>query len=349
MTEHESSVAMRVVQWQQLHGRSHLPWQQTQDPYRVWLSEIMLQQTQVATVLGYYARFLERFPDVGALASASQDEVLALWSGLGYYSRARNLHRCAQKVVAGHGGSFPASASLLATLPGIGRSTAGAIAAFCFAERTPILDANVRRVLTRLLGFGEDLASASNERKLWELASALLPHENLHEAMPRYTQGMMDLGAMICLPRKPLCGQCPLHASCKALQQGAPENYPVRTRKLSRKSETWWLLLLRDPMGRVWLHRRASRGIWAGLHCPPVFMQRQALADCIPAGAVSDVVEMPAFLHVLTHRDLHLHPVQVSAGSIALFSEEDGGWFERAQWQQLGLPAPVRKLLEDVV
>lgn len=348
MTECENPVSTRVVQWQQLHGRSHLPWQQTRDPYRVWLSEIMLQQTQVATVLGYYARFLERFPDVASLAGASQDEVLALWSGLGYYSRARNLHRCAQQVVADHGGSFPASAPVLATLPGIGRSTAGAIAAFCFAERTPILDANVRRVLTRLLGFGEDLASASNERKLWELASTLLPQENLHEAMPRYTQGMMDLGSMICLPRKPQCGQCPLRASCKALQQGAPENYPVRTRKLSRKSESWWLLLLRDPTGRVWLHRRASRGIWAGLHCPPVFMQRQALADRIPAGAVVDVVDMPAFLHVLTHRDLYLHPVQVSAASFALFSDEDGGWFEPAQWQRLGLPAPVRKLLEGV-
>lgn len=348
MTEGESEVATRVVQWQQLHGRSHLPWQQTQDPYRVWLSEIMLQQTQVGTVLDYYARFLERFPDVRSLANASQDEVLALWSGLGYYSRARNLHRCAQQVVAEHGGSFPASAKALAMLPGIGRSTAGAIAAFCFAESVPILDANVRRVLTRFLGFGGDLASAANERRLWELASALLPQSDLSHSMPRYTQGMMDLGAMVCMPRKPLCQQCPLSAGCKAFQDGAPESYPVRTRKLTRKSESWWLLIILDPSGRIWLHRRPSRGIWAGLHCPPVFLQRQALSDRIPSATASDIVEVPSFLHVLTHRDLHLHPVLVRWGSHMRYSDLDGEWFERAQWSQLGLPAPVRKLLNTV-
>jgi|SRR3990167_1470592 len=348
MTERDDAVANRVVTWQQMYGRSHLPWQQTQDPYRVWLSEIMLQQTQVGTVLDYYARFLERFPDIDSLAMASQDEVLALWSGLGYYSRARNLHRCAQQIVAEHGGSFPVSAEMLATLPGIGRSTAGAIAAFCFGERTPILDANVRRVLTRLLGFGEDLATAANERKLWELAAALLPLMDLQHSMPRYTQGMMDLGAMVCLPRKPLCDQCPLQSCCKAFQHDAQENYPVRSRKLSRKSESWWLLILRDPLGRVWLHRRPSSGIWAGLHCPPVFLQRKALLEWVPSAMVSGIVELPAFLHVLTHRDLHLHPVQLNASSVPQHSEDDGSWFERAQWQQLGLPAPVRKLLEEV-
>ena len=348
MTGCDGAVASRVVQWQQLHGRRHLPWQQTQDPYRVWLSEIMLQQTQVGTVLGYYARFLERFPDVNSLANASQDEVLALWSGLGYYSRARNLHRCAQVIVAEHDGIFPASAEMLAALPGIGRSTAGAIAAFCFGERTPILDANVRRVLTRVLGFREDLAIAANERKLWEQASALLPQVDLHHSMPRYTQGVMDLGAMVCLPRKPQCVLCPLHSSCKARMQGDTENYPVKTRKVSRKSESWWLLIQRDPMERVWLHRRPSRGIWAGLHCLPVFPERQALLDQIPREMLPGIFEMPAVLHVLTHRDLHLHPVQVNAARFPLHSEEDGSWFERAQWQQLGLPAPVRRLLEDV-
>ena len=193
----EVDVATRVVRWQEIHGRHHLPWQQTRDPYRVWLSEIMLQQTQVSTVLGYYARFLERFPDVIALAHAPSDDVMALWSGLGYYSRARNLHRCAQAVVSDHGGSFPRTAQTLATLPGIGRSTAGAIAAFCFAERTPILDANVRRVLTRVLGFDADLAVARNERMLWTHAQALLPSVDIDFAMPRYTQGLMDLGGKL--------------------------------------------------------------------------------------------------------------------------------------------------------
>jgi len=349
MTAGETRIAALVTRWQQAHGRSHLPWQQTRDPYRVWLSEIMLQQTQVATVLDYYPRFLARFPDVQALAAAPADDVLALWSGLGYYSRARNLHRCAQQVVAVHGGAFPDSAQVLAGLPGIGRSTAGAIAAFCFGERAPILDANVRRVLTRLLGFGADLAVARNERQLWEEAHALLPQDDLAQAMPRYTQGLMDLGAMVCLPRKPLCGQCPLQHACVARAQGAPEAYPVRTRKLVRRSESWWLLVLRDPVGRVWLQRRPARGIWAGLHCVPVFAERAALLaePSLPGAVVAD--ELPPFLHVLTHRDLHLHPVLVQVGAGTAGPDEGGaGWYDGAQWAALGLPAPVRKLLADL-
>ena len=194
-------LAERLVAWQHQDGRHHLPWQRVREPYRVWLSEIMLQQTQVTTVLGYFARFLDRFPDVQALAAAPLDDVLTLWAGLGYYSRARNLHRCAQIVVHQYGGEFPRTVDELAALPGIGRSTAGAIAAFCFGARAPILDANVRRVLTRVLGFGADLAEAKNERALWQQAEALLPRQDLSHAMPRYTQGLMDLGAGICLPR----------------------------------------------------------------------------------------------------------------------------------------------------
>ena len=352
MTGVEQEVTTRVVQWQAAHGRKHLPWQQTRDPYRVWLSEIMLQQTQVSTVLGYYARFLARFPDVQALAQAPQDEVMALWSGLGYYSRARNLHRCAQQVVAQHGGVFPCSAELLATLPGIGRSTAGAIAAFCHAQRTPILDANVRRVLTRLLGFDADLAVARNERQLWARAEALLPTEDLEVAMPRYTQGLMDLGASLCLPRKPLCAQCPVQGLCAARREGQPERYPVRTRKLLRRAQFWWLLVLRGPTGQVWLHRRPGSGIWAGLHCVPVFPDRAGLAAFLaafPAMASLALEEKAPFVHVLTHRDLHLHPVVVSPpdATIAL-SAENGDWFSPGQYGALGLPAPVRKLLASL-
>ena len=270
-----------------------------------------------------------------------------MWSGLGYYSRARNLQRCAQQVVAVHGGVFPASVLELAALPGIGRSTAGAIAAFCFGERAPILDANVRRVLTRLLGFGEDLAVASNERRLWQEATDLLPHNQLAEAMPRYTQGMMDLGAMVCVPRKPLCDQCPLQRECRALAQGAQEMYPVRTRKLVRRSEAWWLLLLRDGQGRVWLQRRESRGIWAGLYCVPVFHRYQDLVEHALWGIALNRVEQPAFLHVLTHRDLHLHPVLAHAAESAAVSGDEGAWFSAPEWRQLGLPAPVRKLLDE--
>lgn len=344
----DGDIAARVVAWQVLHGRNHLPWQQSRDPYRVWLSEIMLQQTQVVTVLGYYERFLDRFPNVAALAQAEQDEVMALWSGLGYYSRARNLHKCAKAVVTEHGGAFPETAELLATLPGIGRSTAGAIAAFCFSERVAILDANVRRVVTRVLGFGSDLAVAKNEKLLWDRATELLPTRDLQTTMPRYTQGLMDLGATVCTPRTPQCDKCPLNASCMALAQGHPERYPVKTRQIRRKAESWWLLVLRDSERGVWLQRRPATGIWAGMHCVPAFpdegglmrfaAQWRAQAECVR------MWEMPTFMHVLTHRDLHLHAV-VMQGRLPVTPSSDGEWFCSDRWAAVGLPAPIRKLL----
>lgn len=348
MSSSPESVAARVIRWQASHGRSSLPWQQTRDPYRVWLSEIMLQQTQVATVLGYYDRFLERFPDVHALARASQDEVLGLWSGLGYYSRARNLHRCAQLVVAEFDGVFPSSAEQLEKLPGIGRSTAGAIAAFCFFQRTPILDANVRRVLTRVVGFEADLAVAKNERALWSHAEALLPVSDLSTAMPRYTQGMMDLGAGICTPKAPQCLICPLMGVCVAQREGVPERYPVKTRKLVRRSESWWLLLIVRADGAVWLETRPSTGIWAGLQCAPVFADREAALRA--ATLIAPLVlphEQAAFLHVLTHRDLHLHPLMLVVDEDCK-PGETGRWFLASEWLQAGLPSPIRKILEDL-
>ena len=351
MSGPSAELATQVVRWQAAHGRNHLPWQNTRDAYRVWLSEIMLQQTQVATVLEYYTRFLARFPDVRQLAAAPQDEVLALWSGLGYYSRARNLHRCAQIVVHQHGGEFPRTVDELAALPGIGRSTAGAIAAFCFGARAPILDANVRRVLTRVLGFGADLAEAKNERALWQQAEALLPRQDLSHAMPRYTQGLMDLGAGICLPRNPNCLLCPLQEACVARRDGNPQDYPVRTRKLKRSAQAWWLLLRQDGAGRLWLERRPPTGIWAGLYCPPVYDSRAALDEALQLHASCDARDLPAFTHVLTHRDLHLHPVlarDATPQPNAHCAEQQSGWFAPAQWPALGLPAPVRKLLASL-
>ncbi|MGB3879211.1 MAG: A/G-specific adenine glycosylase [Diaphorobacter nitroreducens] len=351
MSGPSAELATQVVRWQAAHGRNHLPWQNTRDAYRVWLSEIMLQQTQVATVLEYYTRFLARFPDVRQLAAAAQDEVLALWSGLGYYSRARNLHRCAQIVVHQHGGEFPRTVDELAALPGIGRSTAGAIAAFCFGVRAPILDANVRRVLTRVLGFGADLAEAKNERALWQQAEALLPRQDLSHAMPRYTQGLMDLGAGICLPRNPNCLLCPLQEACVARRDGNPQDYPVRTRKLKRSAQAWWLLLRQDGAGRLWLERRPPTGIWAGLYCPPVYDSRAALDEALQLHASCDARDLPAFTHVLTHRDLHLHPVlarDATPQPNAHCAEQQSGWFAPAQWPALGLPAPVRKLLASL-
>ncbi len=346
MSEMPAGFAGRVVDWQQAHGRHSLPWQNTRDPYRVWLSEIMLQQTQVATVLGYYSRFLQCFPDVAALAAAPLDDVLGSWSGLGYYSRARNLHRCAQDVVALHGGQFPRSAQVLQTLPGIGRSTAAAIASFCFGERAAILDGNVKRVLTRVLGFGEDLASATNERSLWAQAEALLPGEHVaREAMPRYTQGLMDLGAGVCLARNPSCMICPVRELCTALREGAPEKYPVRTRKQKRSAQSLWLLKARSMDGAMWLEKRPDTGIWAGLYCLPAFHSRAELEAAVAQASRAGLRDDPAFVHVLTHKDLHLHPV---AGEVAAppVGAARGAWFACDEWTRLGLPAPVRRLLE---
>lgn len=337
--------AGRVVRWQRTHGRNSLPWQNTRDPYRVWLSEIMLQQTQVAAVLGYYERFLARFPDVRALAAAPLDDVLALWSGLGYYSRARNLHRCAQEVVAQHGGEFPRTASVLATLPGIGPSTAAAISSFCFGERAAILDGNVKRVLTRVLAFGDDLSSGANERRLWDHARELLPTRSLNEDMPAYTQGLMDLGATVCLPRNPSCLLCPVHEACGAAKQGRPEAYPVRTRKLKRGAESLWLLHARSDDGAVWLQKRPTPGVWAGLYCLPVFASRDALDEVLPASAREAVREVEPFVHVLTHKDLHLHPVQ--AVLPPGWAAGEGKWFGAGEWPALGLPSPVRRFLES--
>jgi A/G-specific adenine glycosylase len=342
-----------ITGWQKSHGRHSLPWQNTRDPYRVWLSEIMLQQTQVVTVLDYYARFLERFPTVAELAAAHEDEVLALWSGLGYYSRARNMHRCAQQVVALHGGQFPATAEQLQTLPGIGPSTAAAVASFCFAERVAILDGNVKRVLTRALAFADDLSEGGNERRLWAIAESLLPTIRLAEQMPRYTQGMMDLGATVCTRRKPQCLICPVQTMCRGFASGDPERFPVKTRKLKRSAERLSLLWARRPDGSVWLERRPSRGIWGGLYCLPVFETEEALLELLPHGIQEELGRLKPFLHVLTHKDLHLHPVLAGFGESqamplrAREPEPAGNWFAPDAWPGLGLPSPIRKLLED--
>lgn len=347
-------LAERVIAWQARSGRHDLPWQGSRDPYRVWLSEIMLQQTQVSTVLGYYGRFLERFPSVAALAAAPLDEVLSLWSGLGYYSRARNLHRCAQAVVAEHEGNFPRTAAQLATLPGIGRSTAAAIAAFCFGERVAILDGNVKRVLTRVLAFDADLAQAAAERALWDEATRLLPSPASAGAMAAYTQGLMDLGASLCSQRSPACLVCPVLPNCRAGQAGDALRYPVKTRKLkrSRRENHWLSLAWRD---RLWLVQRPPTGIWAGLWSLCEFADAETLAAA-SAGWPGTQRELPAFTHVLTHLDWRLHPVQHRlpdeiddarlATVTAALPQAEGRWFARGEVASLGLPAALRKLLD---
>ena len=337
--------APALIAWQKTHGRHDLPWQNTRDPYKVWLSEIMLQQTQVVTVKDYFARFLAAHPTVASLAKASLDDVLALWSGLGYYSRARNMHRCAQDVVALHGGTFPKIAEVLQTLPGIGPSTAAAIASLCFSERVAILDGNVKRVLTRLLGFDADLAKSANEKALWQLATSVLPSDDLWTAMPHYTQGVMDLGATLCTTRSPNCLLCPIEKHCVAKKLGTPEAFPVKTKTLKRTSQSLWLLWAKRPDGAVYLEQRPTPGVWAGLYCLPVFASFEALTDALLSADVPKLVEQTIFKHVLTHKDLHLHPVSLDVSAKTDFPKIQGQWFDQATWEKLGLPAPVRKLL----
>ncbi|WP_442786656.1 A/G-specific adenine glycosylase [Hydrogenophaga sp. NFH-34] len=348
-----SGFSQRLIDWQRQHGRHGLPWQGSRDPYRVWLSEIMLQQTQVTTVLGYYPRFLARFPDVRALADAPADDVMALWSGLGYYSRARNLHRCAQEVVARHGGVFPRHSTELATLPGIGASTAAAIAAFCFGERISILDGNVRRVLTRLLAFDADLSASAHQKRLWALAQAMLPPAPTGDDMAAYTQGLMDLGASLCHRTRPQCETCPVQPLCRGHAQGQPTRYPVVTRKTLRRHESWWLAVLwrqRPPAegteGRqVWLEPRPGRGIWAGLYCTPVHADEASVQAALPAVRSWEALEPVA--HSLTHRELRLHPLWAEWPGDAAPSGS-GRWVAWADLASVGVPAPVRSLLASL-
>jgi A/G-specific adenine glycosylase len=336
-----------VVAWQKKSGRHDLPWQNTQDPYAVWLSEIMLQQTQVVTVRDYFARFMTRFPTVADLAAAHQDEVLGLWSGLGYYSSARKMHRAAQDVVALHSGVFPRDSETLQTLPGIGRSTAAAVASLCFGESIAILDGNVKRVLTRYLGFKEDLASSKVEKELWAIAQTMLPQRDVKNAMPRYTQGVMDLGATVCTPKKPQCAQCPVVDACVAKAEGQPEAYPVKTRKLKRTSEQLWLLHAVTREGNVWLMQRPQTGVWAGLYCLPMFESFDSLLAALPAKHHAQLHEGAVFKHVLTHKDMHMHPVELTLSSAFKLGAAmgEGQWVAEADWPLLGLPAPIRKLL----
>jgi A/G-specific adenine glycosylase len=341
----DPSFAVILIEWQQCCGRHDLPWQNTRDPYRVWLSEVMLQQTQVLTVRDYFTRFLARFPDVGALARSHLDEVLGLWSGLGYYSRARNMHRCAQQVMALHAGSFPQTALQLQTLPGIGRSTAAAIASICFGERVAIMDGNVKRVLTRYLGFAADLALAVNERVLWQEAHRLLPLDNLHQSMPRYTQAVMDLGATVCTSKKPDCGDCPLQRQCQAKAMGRPDQFPVMTRKRKRSAQTLWMLWAESDDGALWLSQRPTPGVWAGLYCFALFEERDSLQAAVSPDWQAALQEAPVVKHVLTHKDLYLHPVRVRLPRECCPGGQ-GAWIESGQWPGMGLPAPVRKLLD---
>ncbi len=342
-----SSFSTLLIAWQARCGRHDLPWQQSRDPYRVWLSEIMLQQTQVATVIPYYARFLARFPDVGALAAAPEDDVLALWSGLGYYSRARNLHRAAQQVAARHGGGFPADFAALLDLPGVGRSTAAALAVFAFGQRRAILDGNVKRVLTRCYGIAGFPGAKAVENTLWELAENLLPPT----AIESYTQGLMDLGASLCSRSKPRCGDCPLAEICVAQNSGRQAEFPARRARapLPEKS-TVMLLLIND--GEILLEKRPPTGIWGSLWSLPEIAPDEApeYAALSRFGfEAREFLALPVFRHTFTHFRLEIRPL-LGYGSIRRPQAQQGAtlWLALSEAQDAALPAPVRKLLERI-
>ena len=341
------SFSSRVVRWQRDHGRSDLPWQRTRDPYRVWLSEIMLQQTQVSTVIPYYERFLARFPDVASLAAASVDDVLALWSGLGYYARARNLHRAAQMVVEKFAGEFPRTFEEVALLPGVGRSTAAAIAAFSSGEARAILDGNVKRVIARHAGIGGDPSSAAVLGRLWQEAEARMPAADIEA----YTQGMMDLGADICSPRRPACLVCPVAGDCVARIESRVEELPGRrARKVSPRRQVGMLVVLSHD--EVLLEKRPMTGIWGGLWSLPEFaLEDEACAMLQRDWGLSAraATRLPGFEHAFTHFTLEVTPWRIElAGNRETAFERRATWLALQEVDGAALPSPIRKLLRSI-
>ncbi len=336
--------APRLIAWQRRHGRHELPWQGSAagDAYPVWLSEIMLQQTQVETVIPYFQRFLQRFPDLVTLAAADQDAVLGLWSGLGYYSRARNLHKAAQRIASVHGGEFPRDFAQILELPGIGRSTAAAIAAFAFGQRRAILDGNVKRVLTRLYGIDGWPGGKAVEDRLWRLAEALLPETDIAP----YTQGLMDLGATLCTRGKPRCDACPFADDCIAQRQGRQRELPqARPKKAIPEKSTAMLVLLHA--GEVLLEKRPNSGIWGGLWSLP---ECEVDADPVHAaqrlGLAAELRgELPALSHTFTHFRLHIQPWRMQVERSTHAREPGYVWLSLDELEGAALPTPVRRIL----
>ncbi|HXW75267.1 MAG TPA: A/G-specific adenine glycosylase [Steroidobacteraceae bacterium] len=347
MPPNPSALAPALLTWHAREGRHDLPWQERRTPYRVWVAEIMLQQTQVATVIPYYRRFMARFADVRALADAPLDEVLHLWSGLGYYARARNLHRAAVRIRNEYGGEFPADFAGMASLPGIGRSTAGAILALSLGARFPILDGNARRVLARYFGVTRPRADPAGERRLWELAEHCTPHTRLAE----YTQAIMDLGATLCVRRKPLCGRCPLASGCFARRTGRQHELPLPRRAAPRPRRQVFMVVALGDSGGVLLERRPERGVWGGLWCLPEFSTATAATAFArhSLGAACTPQPLATLEHAFTHFDLTITPLLVRCAEAAGVMEAAAAlWYKLREPQRIGLPAPISTLLSHL-
>lgn len=344
----EQSFAERLLRWFARHGRKDLPWQRDRTPYRVWLSEIMLQQTQVSTVIPYFERFITVFPDVGALAVAPLDEVLHRWAGLGYYARARNVHRAAGIIAARHGGVFPDRMEALVELPGIGRSTAGAILAIAFNQRAPILDGNVKRVLTRHAAVAGSPARTQVARQLWALAAARTPAKD----PAGYTQAIMDLGATLCTRSRPQCSQCPVNQDCRAYAAGDATAYPSRTVRTPLPVRESLLLILQNANGEILLSQRPPTGVWGGLWSFPECAATEALIATETRAWHCEPVHwqlMPPRRHTFSHFHLDYVPVVVQVVPGAGIADADNRrWIDPAQPGGIGLPKPVATLLQEI-
>lgn len=345
----DAAFATAILAWFDSHGRKDLPWQQDPTPYRVWVSEIMLQQTQVTTVIPYYARFMARFPDVATLAAAPVDEVLHHWSGLGYYARARNLQAAAQQIVRLHDGEFPASLEAVMALPGIGRSTAGAILSLSRGERHPILDGNVKRVLTRHFGVEGFPGEPANERRLWQIAADCTPAGRA----AAYTQAIMDLGATLCTRTKPACALCPVSTSCVARREGRQTLLPTPRPKRARPTRSTFMLVAVRDASSVLLERRPAQGLWGGLWSFPEFVDRAAadrwVRERLQGG--SSPRAWPRLHHAFTHFDLEIEPLVLQCEGLANGVMEGEGWvwYNSRAPQRLGLAAPVAELIAACV
>jgi len=346
MTESQRIFSARLIEWQEQHGRHDLPWQNTREAYRIWLAEIMLQQTRVGTVIPYYTRFLERFPTIEVLARAPLASVLELWAGLGYYARVRNVHRCAQVIVSDYGGEFPEEPRAIAGLPGIGRSTAAAISVFVFGTRAAILDGNVKRVLARCFGVEGFPGSSKTEKEMWSLADALLPARNIEA----YTQGLMDLGSALCTRRKPFCSSCPMHSLCIARREGRQAELPVaKPGKVLPERETS-LLLLTDGK-RVLLSRRPPAGIWGGLLTLPEGGIAEVRGFARRHGfRLLDMQPLPSLRHSFSHFHLNIQPLLCTVeASACLVAEAGWQWLEYGEIETAALPTPIRRLLRGML
>lgn len=340
-----SAFSDTVLAWYDKHGRKHLPWQQNISPYRVWVSEIMLQQTQVTTVIPYFERFMHSFPTVEALANASQDDVLHHWTGLGYYARGRNLHKCAQMVVNEHQGVFPISVEELSALPGIGRSTAGAIASISMGIQAPILDGNVKRVLTRFYAVEGWPGTTAVEKKLWGVATNLTP-DHSHQ---QYTQAMMDLGATLCTRSKPACGVCPLQPNCDGYATGKPTQFPNSKPKKDKPSKATVLIVLENSNGEMLLRQRPQTGIWGGLWSFPELTDQADLPAWLQKEVGHDKVTqatLKPFRHTFSHYHLDITPVRLTLKApMTVVRESKDHWYNLNAPSKIGLAAPVKALL----